>query len=193
MAQQSTPSASDSRPHDPSQTPPTRILLPVNQSSINGYPNPSISCATAFDWILNKLIRSGSRKDFRLFLLHVQVHDDDDVTDLDSLYATSEDFKSVKQDEESRGVHLLRSFVKRCNELEVPCKAWIKQGDPKEVICKEVERVHPDILVLGSRGLGTLQRLFVGTISEYCTKHASCPVLVIKRKPADCPEDPADD
>lgn len=172
---------------------PTRILLAVNQSSIKGYPHPSISSLAAFDWLLSKLIHPASRQNFKLLILHAQVPDADAFNDIDSLYATNDDFKSMQHEDKIRGIHLLQHFVKRCNELELPCKAWIKAGDPKEVICKEVSRVHPDMLVVGSRALKTIHRLFVATVSEYCTKHADCPVLVVRRKQDDAPEDPVDD
>jgi hypothetical protein len=41
---------------------------------------------------------------------------------------------------------------------QVDCEAWLSKGDPKLVICKEAKERQPDLLVLGSRGLGTLQR-----------------------------------
>lgn len=172
---------------------PTRILLPVSQSSIKGYPNPSISSMTAFRWLVDKLIHPASRPKFKLLILHVQVPDEDAFDDMDSLYATKEDFNSLKRGDKARAVHLLEHFVHVCNDIELPCKAWIKKGAIKEVICKEVSRVHPDLLVMGSRGLNTIHKLFVGTVSEYCTKHADCPVLVIRRKAEDAPEDPMDD
>ena len=36
-------------------------------------------------------------------------------------------------------------------------------------------------------------RIFVATVSDYCSKHANCPVLVIKRNKQDAPKDPIDD
>ena len=77
--------------------------------------------------------------------------------------------------------------------LQIKCEAWTKQGDPKEVICHEVKRVQPDLLVVGSRGLGPFQRVFLGAVSEYCVKHAECPVITIKRKANETPQDPIDD
>lgn len=44
-------------------------------------------------------------------------------------------------------------------ELQIECEGWIKMGDPKAVVCEEVKKKNPDMLVLGSRGLGTIQRL----------------------------------
>lgn len=36
-------------------------------------------------------------------------------------------------------------------------------------------------------------RVFVGTVSEFCVKHADCPVITIKRKADEAPQDPVDD
>ena len=47
------------------------------------------------------------------------------------------------------------------------CEAWIKQGDPKEVILNEVKRVRPDLLVVGSRGLGPFQK-YVHDLFIHC-------------------------
>lgn len=172
---------------------PTRILMGVNQSSLKGYPHPSISSKNAFDWTIKKLIRSRDNQDFKLQLLHVQIPDEDGLDDIDSIFGSAQDFKDMKNKEKIRGIHLLEYFVGRCNEIGVSCEAWIKTGDPKEVIFHEVKRVCPDILVVGSRGLGPFQRVFVGTVSEYCSKHVNCPVIVVKRKPEDTPQDPVDD
>eukprot|EP00249_Psilotum_nudum_P002962 c16264_g1_i2 orf=533-1000(-) len=150
-----------------SQEPVTRVLVAVNQSSVKGYPCPSLSSNGAFNWILSKLIRPCCRQRYKLLILHVQVPDEDPFDDMDSLYATAEDFRDMKHKEMKRGLHLLQRFVKPCNELQLPCEAWIKKGDPKEVICKESRRVRADMLVVGSRGLGTLH----STAWRFCTHY----------------------
>lgn len=38
-----------------------------------------------------------------------------------------------------------------------------------------------------------LCRVFVGTVSEFCVKHAECPVITIKRSAEESPQDPVDD
>ncbi|GAU16242.1 hypothetical protein TSUD_298740 [Trifolium subterraneum] len=170
----------------------TRIMIGVNESSLKGYPNPSISSKGAFEWTINKIVRNNVSA-FNLLFLHVQVPDEDGYEDMDSIYASNEDFKNMKQKERVRGTHLLEYFVNRCNEIGVPCQAWIKEGDPKEVILNEVKRIRPDLLVVGSRGLGPFQKVFVGTVSEFCWKHAECPVMTIKRNADETPRDPVDD
>ncbi|CAN6702722.1 unnamed protein product [Malus baccata var. baccata] len=171
---------------------PTRIMLGVNESTIKGYPHASISSRKAFEWTLHKIVRSNT-SGFKLQFLHVQVPDEDGFDDMDSVYASPEDFKNLKNRDQARGLHLLEFFVDRCHAIGVACEAWIKRGDAKEVICREVKRVQPDILVVGCRGLGPFQRVFVGTVSEFCVKHAECPVITIKRSAEETPQDPVDD
>ncbi|KAI3845279.1 hypothetical protein MKW98_009345 [Papaver atlanticum] len=170
----------------------TRILMAVNESSIKGYPHPSISSRGAFEWTLEKIVRSNVTG-FKFMFLHVQVTDEDGFDDMDSIFASPADFRAMKNRDRKRGLHLLEHFVERCHQFWISCEAWIKSGDAKEVICHEVRRVRPDLLVVGCRGLGPFQRVFVGTVSEFCQKHAECPIVTIKRKEEDMPQDPVDD
>ncbi|KAK4392983.1 Universal stress protein A-like protein [Sesamum angolense] len=160
---------------------PTRILVAVNQSTIKGYPHASISRSGAFEWTVKKIIRSNT-SGFKLLFLHVQVPDEDGFDDMDSIYASPADFMIMKH----------RDRIKD-SSFGVAGEAWVKKGDPKEIICHEVKRVQPDFLVLGSRGLGPFQKVFVGTVSEFCAKHADCPVIAIKRNVAETPQDPVED
>jgi nucleotide-binding universal stress UspA family protein len=55
-------------------------------------------------------------------------------------------------------------------------------GDPAQHL---VERVPaPDLLVVGSRGLGAVRRLLLGTVSEKVLQHAPCPVVIVKESGA---------
>jgi nucleotide-binding universal stress UspA family protein len=59
-------------------------------------------------------------------------------------------------------------------------KAYLRRGrTSNEVIalCKEIDA---DLLVVGSRGLGTVQRILMGSQSEEIVHHAQVPVLVIR-------------
>jgi nucleotide-binding universal stress UspA family protein len=37
-----------------------------------------------------------------------------------------------------------------------------------------------DLLVVGSRGLGGFEGLLLGSVSQYCTRHAHCSVVVVR-------------
>ncbi|CAA6658850.1 unnamed protein product [Spirodela intermedia] len=77
---------------------------------------------------------------------------------------------------------LLAKVSHVCSEKHttVKVKTMVMEGDPKEMICQAVEQVHPDLLLVGSRGLGKLKRAFLGSVSDYCAHHAKCPILIVK-------------
>jgi nucleotide-binding universal stress UspA family protein len=41
-------------------------------------------------------------------------------------------------------------------------------------------RLDADLIVLGARGIDTLKRLLVGSVSEHVLRHAHCPVLIVR-------------
>ncbi|CAL0307807.1 unnamed protein product [Lupinus luteus] len=69
-----------------------------------------------------------------------------------------------------------------CSELNLTAKVKtsVVIGDPKEKICEAVEELHADLLVMGCRAFGPIKRMFLGSVSNYCTHHAQCPVIIIK-------------
>lgn len=47
------------------------------------------------------------------------------------------------------------------------------------MICKLAKDECADIVLIGSRGVGTLRRTFLGSVSDYCVHHTHIPVVVI--------------
>ncbi|PWL44742.1 MAG: universal stress protein [Veillonellaceae bacterium] len=52
-------------------------------------------------------------------------------------------------------------------------------GDPAEVVVEEAEEEHYDLVVMGSRGLGKIKGIFMGSVSQQVVQECKCPVLVI--------------
>lgn len=68
----------------------------------------------------------------------------------------------------------------RCETAGLPCETHIEIGAPRHAICEVAEREPFDLLIIGSRGLGSVQRLMLGSVSDYVIHHAPCPVLVVR-------------
>jgi nucleotide-binding universal stress UspA family protein len=52
--------------------------------------------------------------------------------------------------------------------------------DPRTGIIELAEKEHIDVIIMGTRGLGLLSRLMLGSVSNYVVQHASCSVLVVR-------------
>jgi nucleotide-binding universal stress UspA family protein len=53
-------------------------------------------------------------------------------------------------------------------------------GDPADAILKTAKKEKADLIALGTRGLGEIKGLFLGSVSHKVSAHADCAVLTVK-------------
>ena len=56
----------------------------------------------------------------------------------------------------------------------------VEPGRPANVLMDTARRVGGSLLVVGSRGLGGFSGLLLGSVSEAVSRHAQCPVAVVR-------------
>ena len=56
----------------------------------------------------------------------------------------------------------------------------LSHGDPANRIIEVAEERRVDLILVGSRGVSGIRRVFVGTISDKVAKSASCPVMIVR-------------
>ena len=61
-----------------------------------------------------------------------------------------------------------------------PVEQLVSEGDPAREIVRIAEDRDVDLVVVGARGLGTLERLLLGSVSEAVLHHAARPVLIVR-------------
>jgi nucleotide-binding universal stress UspA family protein len=59
-------------------------------------------------------------------------------------------------------------------------EAVVLAGKTADMIVRDVEHRGADLVVLGSRGLGGVRRLLLGSVSESVLTHAACSVLIVR-------------
>ena len=59
-------------------------------------------------------------------------------------------------------------------------EAFSETGSPAVVILDFAASNDIDLIVMGSRGLGLVKGVLLGSVSQYIVEQAKCPVLVVK-------------
>ena len=73
----------------------------------------------------------------------------------------------------------LRESVEEAGSTEAGIEVTfvVREGHPVDLLVEESG--DADLLVLGTRGLGGFKELLLGSVSQQCAHHASCPVVIV--------------
>lgn len=86
--------------------------------------------------------------------------------------------------EELRGSHgkiLLEAFKKSKKfSPKIKVSKKLLEGRPADKIVETAREEGFDLIVLGSRGLGGIKEVFLGSVSDRVADEAPCPVLIVK-------------
>lgn len=63
---------------------------------------------------------------------------------------------------------------------DIPVEELYEVGSPGPVLLNMAEDNGIDLVVMGSRGLGPLKGIFMGSVSSYMVSRSKCPVLIVK-------------
>ncbi len=82
---------------------------------------------------------------------------------------------------EKLGRNLLQSSLDDARERGVaePVTALLR-GEPAVELLDYIKSVKADTVVSGSRGLGSLRQLMVGSVSQKLAQHARCACIIVK-------------
>lgn len=75
---------------------------------------------------------------------------------------------------------ILQNAVKEVGELSCEIHTELIEGSIAEAIIGVATTRKSDVIVMGSRGLGKLAGLLLGSTSQKVVAHAPCPVLIVR-------------
>lgn len=93
---------------------------------------------------------------------------------------TEESINEIYDSLKSGGEEVLKKAEALAKEYEVEIETRYVVGDPAVQIIKEAEEGRYQLIVVGSRGLGGLKELMLGSVSHKVSQLAKCPVLIVK-------------
>jgi nucleotide-binding universal stress UspA family protein len=78
------------------------------------------------------------------------------------------------------GTGILADGEKRVKAEGVQVETLLREGHTVEEILKTAREGEFDLIVMGARGLSRIKEILLGNVSHGVTRHAPCPVLVVK-------------
>ncbi len=86
----------------------------------------------------------------------------------------------IKRALRREGEKLLKEAQKIADQMNIFVYQRIAEGKPYEEIINTAKRLGCDLIVIGSRGRGIIDKFFLGSCTERVLAEAPCPVLVVK-------------
>jgi nucleotide-binding universal stress UspA family protein len=75
---------------------------------------------------------------------------------------------------------ILQTALEVVGEIPGNIQTELIEGSPAEAIINVAMTRASDLIVMGSRGMGTLGGLLLGSTSQSVVSHAPCPVLIVR-------------
>lgn len=121
-----------------------------------------------------KAVNVAQRNDSELLLAH--------VIDTRAFQTVSSFDGTLAEQASDMAKQTLATYEESANKEGVTkISTVIEYGSPKSLIAKEIPAKYDvDLILLGATGLNAVERLFIGSVSEYVIRNASCDVLVVR-------------
>ena len=89
-------------------------------------------------------------------------------------------FQSAVNSRLDEAQEILRWAEEAIGDIPSSVHTELIAGDPAESIIEVAKTRKSDLIVMGSRGLGRLAGLVLGSTSQKVVSHAPCPVLIVR-------------
>ncbi|MEM9215937.1 MAG: universal stress protein [Cyanobacteria bacterium P01_F01_bin.150] len=120
----------------------------------------------------------GNSEDMLKFLLDIPVFQRSKVT---VLHVVAPQTSALKMEQKKQEGDKIIARSKASLPLDSLRADWVLQeGDPKIVVCRVAERLEPNLIIMGSRGLNRLEAVFQNSVSQYVFQSTSCSILQVK-------------
>ncbi len=91
-------------------------------------------------------------------------------------------YKSSPKAAKELGEKILSKALDTIGKKKIKVDKKLEFGVPSDKIVEVAEKGNYDLIVLGSRGLGTVERFLLGSISDDVSHKAKCSVLIVPAK-----------
>ncbi|XP_041350554.1 universal stress protein YxiE-like [Gigantopelta aegis] len=87
------------------------------------------------------------------------------------------------EEEQKKAQEFNDNLVSKLKEAGIGGEVKTVGGFPGEALVKTAENEEASLIVTGTRGLGTIRRTLLGSVSDFVMRHSHIPVTVCREKP----------
>lgn len=74
----------------------------------------------------------------------------------------------------------MKAFLADIQGHDIPITSLLRVGEPRKMIITMVERLQPDLLIIGAHSKRSVLDVVLGGTAAYVSRHAPCTVLMVK-------------
>jgi nucleotide-binding universal stress UspA family protein len=90
--------------------------------------------------------------------------------------------RSRRRAPHAEATRLLGRMAARLEDATYPVERLLAEGDPAREIARVANKSNADLVVLGARGLRTIGRLLLGSVSETVLHHLGRPLVIVRER-----------
>lgn len=145
---------------------------------INNYQNILVPVDGSYksELAFKKAIEIAKVNDSKIILVHaLDIRAFQNITSFDN---------SIEEEMTSNSKKILEKYLENAHKEGIEkIEYLIEFGSPKTIIAKDIpEKENIDLITIGATGLNAVERLLIGSLTEYVTKAAKCDVLVVRTR-----------
>ena len=96
------------------------------------------------------------------------------------MYVVSPKNESDRSEAIKDGMAILQDLKRRGSELGIDVTTLLEGGSPYQTIVSTAERIKAGAIVVGTSGKSVLDRVLIGSVSEFVVRNSNCTVVVVK-------------
>lgn len=93
---------------------------------------------------------------------------------------TLSDMRQLETEHKAAGQKIVDAAAGKAKQAGVSCDTHVEIGQAAQTIVEFAQKYHCDMIVMGSRGLGTIRSIALGSVAHKVVHLASVPVLLAK-------------
>ncbi|EDO38238.1 predicted protein [Nematostella vectensis] len=146
------------------------ILFPVDGSDHS---------SRAFDYYLDKV----KRADDQVLLAHiVEPTGIPTPTLAHGVTRSRAEWDTIMRRMEETAREITADYEKICEAENIPFQSIWGAGNAGEGICELAKNEGADFILIGNRGLGSIKRTLLGSVTDYVVQHSHVAVLIVPPK-----------